>query len=80
MPFAISIRVRDKTAADLSWARDLLERTWGGTVIISRGILHDALGLPGLVAERGLGWRKEPPSTVKNCEDPLSELASKAMF
>lgn len=38
------------TRADLPWAAGLIVGYFGSTTVISRGVLHDALQLPGLVA------------------------------
>jgi GNAT superfamily N-acetyltransferase len=35
------------------WARQLLEAEWGGTIVVSRGRIHDASKLPGLIALDG---------------------------
>ena len=45
--------VRELRHDERSWAIAELTRQWGGTRVASRGVLHDAAGLPGLVAERG---------------------------
>jgi GNAT superfamily N-acetyltransferase len=42
--------VRRIEAGDRQWAADVLTRSWGSTRVVSRGRLHDALELPGLVA------------------------------
>lgn len=44
--------VRELRFDERRWAADWLERSWGTTEVVSRGVLHDAAGLPGLVAER----------------------------
>lgn len=35
------------------WARGILIQTWGATLVVSRGHLHDASKLPGYVAVQG---------------------------
>jgi len=45
------MRVRALTPQDRPWAADVLTERWGATVIVSRGRIHDASALPGLVAE-----------------------------
>lgn len=35
------------------WARGILVQTWGATLVVSRGRLHDASKLPGYVAVQG---------------------------
>ncbi|HKV45948.1 MAG TPA: GNAT family N-acetyltransferase [bacterium] len=45
--------VRRGTAHDRPWVEAVLREHWGGTTIVGRGIAHDALSLPALVAERG---------------------------
>lgn len=58
--------VRDKTVDDLPWLEAFLRAKWGGSVVVSRGVLHDVLELPALVAERDgercglLSYRIEP--------------------
>lgn len=40
--------------ADLrEWAARVLTERWGGTLVVSRGVAHDAALLPGFVAVRG---------------------------
>jgi ribosomal protein S18 acetylase RimI-like enzyme len=45
--------VRRLEPGDGPWAAELLTRSWGSTRVVSRGRLHDALGLPGIVAGFG---------------------------
>jgi ribosomal protein S18 acetylase RimI-like enzyme len=44
--------VRAAVPADSEWREQVLTNSWGATVIVSRGRLHDAADLPALVAER----------------------------
>lgn len=44
--------VRELRHDERSWAGAELTRSWGGTWMVSRGVLQDAAGLPALVAER----------------------------
>jgi uncharacterized protein YhfF len=44
--------VRELRHDERAWAVAELHRSWGSTLAVSRGVLHDAAGLPGLVAER----------------------------
>ena len=44
--------VRELRYDERAWAVAELTRRWGGTRVVSRGLLQDAAGLPGLVAER----------------------------
>ena len=46
-----SIVIRTKTEADHAWCADLLTTHWGSIMLVSRGRLHDAGSLPGLIAE-----------------------------
>ncbi len=46
------MRIRTRRANDRSWVESLVSEHSGSTRVVSRGILHDALSLPGLVAER----------------------------
>lgn len=45
--------VRPLDPGDRSWAAEVLMRSWGSTRVVSRGRVHDALELPGLVASLG---------------------------
>ncbi len=49
----MTLDVRPLTDADRDWVRDTLTRTWGSPRIVSRGRVHDADALPGLVAWLG---------------------------
>jgi ribosomal protein S18 acetylase RimI-like enzyme len=42
--------VRRLEPGDRPWAVEVLTRSWGSTQVVSRGRLHDASELPGLVA------------------------------
>jgi uncharacterized protein YhfF len=44
--------VRELRHDERAWAVAELTRRWGSTRVVSRGVLQDAAGLPGLVAER----------------------------
>jgi len=46
------MRIRTRRANDRSWVESLMSEHSGSSRVVSRGILHDALSLPGLVAER----------------------------
>lgn len=46
------IHVRPATAADRPWVEELLRGSWGSTVVVSRGVAHDAAHLPALLAIR----------------------------
>ena len=46
------MRIRTRRANDRSWVESLVNEHFGSSRVVSRGILHDALSLPGLVAER----------------------------
>jgi ribosomal protein S18 acetylase RimI-like enzyme len=46
--------VRALVEADRAWAAALVAEHFGATAVVSRGVLHDARSLPGLIAqERG---------------------------
>ncbi len=53
MRAAALIRIRSAERPDDPWRRDLLERFWGSTRVVTRGRLHDAAALPALVATLG---------------------------
>ncbi len=42
--------VRELQPADAPWVADVLTSAWGSTRVVTRGHLHDAARLPGLVA------------------------------
>jgi ribosomal protein S18 acetylase RimI-like enzyme len=48
-----SIHIRPLTPADREWANALLRESWGGTLMVSRGQVHDLATLPGFVALAG---------------------------
>ncbi len=45
-----AVAVRERRPADAMWTARLLESAWGSTRVVTRGRLHDAETLPGLVA------------------------------
>ena len=45
--------VRAAAEGDRAWIERHLERSWGSTTIVSRGIAHDGSQLPALLAVRG---------------------------
>ncbi|MCX5768948.1 MAG: hypothetical protein NTZ09_01550, partial [Candidatus Hydrogenedentes bacterium] len=47
------MNVRPVLPSDRSWIASLITQHSASTRVVSRGILHDTLALPGLVAERG---------------------------
>lgn len=51
-PAWLAAGVRQLRHDERAWAVDALRRGWGSTVVVSRGVAHDAAGLPGLVAVR----------------------------
>nr|WP_203950539.1 GNAT family N-acetyltransferase [Microbispora rosea] len=42
--------VRPLTPDALGWIRELFTEWWGGTMVVSRGVVHDTTVLPGFVA------------------------------
>jgi N-acetylglutamate synthase-like GNAT family acetyltransferase len=46
------IDVRQAGTADHSRIVDLLTRSWGSTIVVAHGVVHDAATLPALLAER----------------------------
>jgi len=42
--------IRDKSDADAAWMRALLQRRWGGTLMMAHGETIDVMALPALVA------------------------------
>jgi GNAT superfamily N-acetyltransferase len=46
------MEARELTIDDRAWAERLVSERFASTRIVSRGILHDARRLPGLIAER----------------------------
>lgn len=51
-PTIVQILPLDDSYQD--WASDLLNRTWGSPLVVSRGRLHDATKLPGYIAVQGI--------------------------
>jgi ribosomal protein S18 acetylase RimI-like enzyme len=49
---SVEIRVRPSGAADAAWIAAVLRDQWGATAIVSRGRMHQADRLSGLIAER----------------------------
>lgn len=47
------IRVRPLVGEDSAWARGLIVERWAATVIVSRGVSHDAADAEGFVAIKG---------------------------
>ena len=45
------MKVRALQSSDTSWLEPLVRKHFGSSRVVSRGVLHDALCLPGLVAE-----------------------------
>lgn len=45
------IVIRPKTIEDTIWIEHYLDREWGSRMIVTRGLLHDATGIPAFVAE-----------------------------
>jgi N-acetylglutamate synthase-like GNAT family acetyltransferase len=48
----LTTRVRPAAAGDAAWIASVLKDRWGGTLVVSRGRVHQADRLPGLIAER----------------------------
>lgn len=46
------MRIRNRRANDRAWVESLVSEHGGSSRVVSRGIVHDALSLPGLVVER----------------------------
>jgi ribosomal protein S18 acetylase RimI-like enzyme len=46
----MTVEIRPRVAGDDSLITSLLRDSWGGTIVVSRGLRHDALQLPGFVA------------------------------
>jgi GNAT superfamily N-acetyltransferase len=47
------LEIRPATAADRERIADLLQESWGSATVVSRGRVHDASGLPALLAFAG---------------------------
>lgn len=48
----MSLVIRSRHDGDRGWVADHLVKAWGATQVVSLGRVHDALELPGWVAER----------------------------
>lgn len=46
----MEIKVRQITSDDRPWVENILASSWGTSQIVTRGILHDAITYPGLIA------------------------------
>lgn len=60
-----TIQIRQKTAADEQWVEDILERLWGGHIVVAHGEVFEPASLPALIAgerEGLLTYRVEPPT------------------
>jgi GNAT superfamily N-acetyltransferase len=60
VPVSTSLPIRDKRADDQAWVERLLRERWGGTQVVTAGVLLDAGSLPALVAGERQGlltWR-----------------------
>ncbi len=44
--------IRRKEPHDYHWLEQFLRERWGGSLMVSRGTMHDALVFPALIAER----------------------------
>jgi GNAT superfamily N-acetyltransferase len=53
MKAAEDVRIRPAVAGDRPWIERHLTRSWGSTIVVTRGVAHDAARLPALLAERG---------------------------
>ena len=47
------MKARDVLPTDRPWIEAQVAAEFGSPRVVSRGVVHDALSLPGLVAERG---------------------------
>ena len=48
----MALRVRDLRLDERAWVQALLSARWHGPRIVTRGVVHEATTLPGVVAER----------------------------
>jgi ribosomal protein S18 acetylase RimI-like enzyme len=48
----LTVEIRALHAIDREWVKDVLVENWGSASIVSRGQLHQALALPGIVADQ----------------------------
>lgn len=46
----MSIEIKEYTEQDRAWTRNLLEKRWGSSTVVSRGKMHQADMLPGFIA------------------------------
>ena len=49
----MSVRVRPRVAADDRAVAQVLDRSWGGSLVVSRGTVHDAAGVRLAAVHRG---------------------------
>ena len=48
----LEYHVREKTREDLKWIAPYLKENWGSDKIVTRNRIHNALELPGFIAEQ----------------------------
>jgi len=48
----LEFHVREKTSEDIKWIAPYLKENWGSDKIVSRNRIHNAVDLPGFIAEQ----------------------------
>ncbi len=48
-----ALQIRDETSDDKEWKVKVLKDSWASTLVVSRGVVHNADDLPGIIAIKG---------------------------
>ena len=72
----MAITIRDTSPDDSEWVARAIASEWGSPLLVSRGRLHQAEHLPGLVAERDA--RPAGLLTYRICGDELEVVSIQA--
>ena len=49
----MTFEIRELTEMDRAWVKRVVEAEWGGSIVVSRGLVHEPGSLPGLIALYG---------------------------
>jgi len=67
----LEFHVREKKSEDIKWIAPYLKENWGSDKIVSRNKIHNAVDLPGLIAEQN---NKPVGITLYNIENKQCEV------
>jgi GNAT superfamily N-acetyltransferase len=48
-----NLHIRDTISQDRDWIVETVVDAWSSTRVVSRGVIHDVEGIPGIIAKRG---------------------------